>query len=612
MEPEDERLCEKPEMKNLDGLTVEQLKTYCLDLNSSCAEYQKNFDWIKKRWNRKMEELRGEPRKGHHPAERIPFIGKWTCFHPKFAGKHKKQGSCGRSNPYYESRLLWKEVTHCKTCKGPYSDSFELLKEQISKKCNPRAKHKANETAAPVAHQFRENSVYDHHTSSSMQAAPLLDASSGRMHSRLGGDETNAKLLPQSWLSTVNGHHQNHSSMGSQSIPMRDSSSGINDSTACDYPEFGNSDFGFTDALHLNMDFNSQNEAYDEFAFDSDPLFMDEDMDLGSSVKYISHYPDRLNLFPQQVGPVSQEDALHQPNSVVGNFSYGSTSASAPHPNQPLGPGSNWAPIQFQQLHKLYKSPYGAFDSSAPIESATFDNGFLAGTLQSRPHPVGIAPLNSTAADPQNMQLSSLMSPPDDRVIKVGQAITIKDANYKAGASVVQSETLETMQWPSYTTRVKIPKVPKAESIGKPKGPGRGWAKLPESKPWVPPKNPRQSRSKAAKAEKAASKAGILKNPVLTESQIQRIHAQNKTSAIFLRKNVNSKGGPVKSRPPKLIIEISEDGVEVQENRQQEMQHDMDLGVDELTAALNAEFDRQACAEALKMPYEESDVSEEE
>lgn len=599
IEPDNDKLPGKFKRKNLDGLSPEQLTAYCRELESSRAEYMNTLNATKDYAKRLVLKLEGKHRVGQHPAERSPNPNNWTCFHPKTAGKDNKGGPCGRSNPHYETKLIWKEVTHCRTCKGPYNEDFEFLKLQIPKRKGLKSKHNADEAATPDARQSLTNvqvndaanalandpaatQLSNFHAFSNTQQDSLCGASTGYMHGLLGEDEQfDARHLSTSWHSNFNGHQQTPLSDRFHSTPMDDTFISTVDSTANYYPmrSPGSQSLNTTntDSLNLNMGFTGQNGEFDEFAKDSDLLFMDMDMDSdpnpqqarsyledtnifegefpqfeNSFEQHAGHYPAQLNLFSRPIGSLSQAQnlpSLPQPYLAGGIPIYGSGSGLVPNSIEQHEHSSSWAPTQLEQPHKLYQSLYGPIGASIPTKA------------------------------------------PDG-----------------------QTETLSPYPWSSQSRRISTPRVPKAKKVQN--GPGRGCAgKPPTSKPpRAPSTRQRPSRSNAAKAERAALKEGGAKTPVLTESQISKVRTRNNTSAIFLGKTTKSWEEPVESYPHKIMIEIPDDDVEVQEE-EEEMEGEselVDLEDYELTAALNAEFDRQDCVAAFEAAAEESEISEEE
>ena len=694
MELDDNRLYEKFHRKDLDKLSMEQLTKYCQELEQSRAYFAKELRAAKDHARKlapREEDKHRPPR--HQPAEPSPNPGTWTCFHPQTTRKGNKDEPCGNPNPHYEGRVVWVQITHCKTCKGPYHKDFELKKLKTPRKKYYKSKAKAGEAATPDTHQSPANAqantqvndptnpqINDFRASSITQQDPLIGTSSGQKHGYLAeDDQDDARHLFPGWQSDNEGLQHTPVSDRFHSTPMDDPFSSVHGSIADYYPihspVFQNSDIGYTDALHLNMDFTGQDGEFDEFAINSDPLFMEMDIDpdpqqMGSfpeqtnisqdlpqlpqnSSQLSGHYPAQVNLFQQLTGPRSQSQtspSLPHSISAVDNPIYGTGSVSASSPNQQNEYSRNLEATRLGQVNKAYQSSYGPISPSILPQSTNLGMARPAGTLLSFPQSSGMVPLNSAAAarPPEvtssaglhtsleepvlhpialpNMQISVSTSHPSQIMTQTGPAIMIAHAGSEGFVTGGQTETSSaSFPWSSRPGRKTspIPNPPKVKT-----GRGQGWRATsnaessPTKKKRAPQKSPRLSRAKAAVAERAALKKAVAKilepEKPLTESQMNQVHTTNNTSAMFLGGPRKSWQEPIRELPPRVVIEIPDDGAVVEEAEDKEASQvpqsavadqDASDALDKaLIAEFNAEFDRQGRAAALGILDERSDA----
>ena len=176
-----------------------------------------------------------------------------------------------------------------------------------------------NDPANPQTNDPVNAQANDFHASSIMQQDPLIGASSGQMHEYLAeDDQDDTRHLSPGWHSDNDGIQHILVSDRFHSTPMGDPFSSTNGNTEnyypMDSPGFQNPDIGYTNALNLNMDFTGQDGEFDEFAIDSDPLFMDLDVDpnpqqAGSFLEQTNIFQENLPQAPQNsarlVGPLS-------------------------------------------------------------------------------------------------------------------------------------------------------------------------------------------------------------------------------------------------------------------------------------------------------------------
>jgi hypothetical protein len=686
------QLYERFHRKDLDRLSMDQLTIYCRELEASRAHFAKELRAAKDH-ARKLGLLeKDKHRPLHHPKDPNPNPGTWTCFHPQTTRKGNKDEPCGNSNPHYERRVLWVEVMHCKTCKGLYHKDFESQKLKTPRKKYYKPKAKASEAATPDARQSpaddQANGLANAQTNDLVNAQandfpatsithqdPLIGASSGQLHGYLAEDDRDdTHHLSPGLHSDYDGLQHTPVSDRFHSTRTDDPFSSIHRSTA-DYspmhsPGFQNSDIGYTDALNLEIDFTGQDGEFDEFAINSDPLFMDMDVEpdpqhAGSfaeqtnisqenlpqlpqnSAQLPGHYPAQVALFPQELGSRSQNQTSPSlPNlfSVVGHPIYGTGSVSASSPNQQHEYSRSLEATRLGQVDKPYKPPHGPTSPSTLPQYTDLGTVRPAGTQLSFPQSGGMVPLNSVAAawPPEvtssaglhpslqepvlhpmalpNMQTTMSTSYPNQIMNQTEPAITIRDTNSEGLITDGQTETSgPSYPWSSRRGRrpSPIPKSPKAKKV---RGPAWRVAINADSslakKRRVPSKTPTLSKVKTAVDKKAALKDLLTKTREperpLTESQINQIHTRNNTSAMFLGGPRKSWQEPIESYPPKVIIEIFDDEAAVQDASEvpQGAVADQDASdaLDEaFLAEFNAEFDRQDRAAALGVLDEEGE-----
>ena len=677
------QLYERFHRKDLDKLSIDQLTKYCRELEVSRAHFAKELRAAKDH-ARKLGLLeKDKHRPLHHPKDPNPNPGTWTCFHPQTTRKGNKDEPCGNSNPHYERRVLWVEITHCKTCKGPYHKDFELQKLKTPRKKYYKAKAKANEAATPDGRQSLANDqanglvnaqtndlvnvqANNFRASSITHQDPLIGASSGQPHGYLAEDDRDdTHHLSLGLHSDHDGLQHTFVSDRFHSTRMDDPFSSIHRSTA-DYssmhsPGFQNSDIGYTDALNLEIDFSGQDGEFDEFAINSDPLFMEMDTepDLQQAVSFAeqtnisqedfppllqnpaqlpSHYPVQMALFPQELGSRSQNQtlpSLPHPFSTVGHPVYGTGSVSASSPNQQHEYSKSLEATRLWQVDKPYKSLYGPISPSTSSQSTGLGTVRPAGTQLSFPQSGGMVPLNSAAAAwPPEVVSSAGLHPslqePVLHPIALPNMQTSLSTSYPNLITDTYSEGLITdsqteTSGPSYPWSSRrgrrpspIPKLPKAK-----KGRGLAWRAAINADPSSTKKRRASSKAPTLSGVKAAidKRAALTKTPEperpLTKSQINLVHTRNNTSAMFLGGLRKSWQEPIESYPPKVIIGIFDGEAAVQDASEvpQGAVADQDASdaLDEaFLAEFNAEFDRQDRTAALGVLEEVEGENEKE
>jgi hypothetical protein len=632
MELDGNQLYEKFHRKDLGGLSMDQLTKYCRELELSRAYFAKELraakDHARKATPREKAKHR-QPR--HKPAQPNPNPGTWTCFHPQTTRQGNKAEPCGNSNPHYEARVLWVAVTNCKTCKGPYHKDFELQKLKTPRKKYNKPKAKSGETATPDAHQSPANAqTNDFRASSIMHQDPLIGASSGQMCGYLAeDDQDDACHLSPGWHSDNGGLQHTPVSDRFHSTPMDGPFSCGPSSTADRYsmqsPGFQDSNIGYMDALNLNKDFTGQNEEFDEFAINSDPLFMDMDTDLDlqqagsfpeqthifqedlpqfpqNHSQLSGHYPAQVNLFTQELGSHTHTHSLSSllhPLSTIDCHIYGTGSVSVSSQNEY---SRSLESTRLGQVNKPYQSPYSPISPSILPQSTNLGTVRPAGTLLSFPESDGIVPLNSAAAawPPEvtssaglhtnlqesalhpialpNIQTSLSASHLTDIMTQTGLSFIITDPGPEGLVTGGQTGTSSpSFPWSSRPGPKTRP-IPNPSKFKTGRGLGCRAATNAESSPTkkkrTPQKPPSLSRAKAAVTERAALKAAGSKTSEpetpLTESQMNQVHISNNTSAMFLGGPRKSWQEPIASYPPKVIIEIPDDEATVEEAEDEE------------------------------------------
>lgn len=705
MELDGNQLYDKFRRKDLSRLSTDQLTKYCRELEVSRAYFAKELRAArdaKKKWEIRDKD---KHRPLHHPKDLNPNPGTWTCFHPQTTRKDNKDEPCGKTNPHYERRVIWNKITDCKACKGPYDEDFKSRKLKTPRKkyykpkanpghattpdarqspANAHANTQFNDPANPQTNDSTNAQANDFHASSITQQDPLIGASSGQMYGYLAeDDQDDTRHLSPGWHSDNDGLQYTPVSDRFHSTPMDDPFSSTNGKTEnyhpMDSPGFQNPDIGYTNALNLNMDFTGQDGEFDEFAIDSDPLFMDLDIDpnlqqagsfleqtnifqenlpqaLQNSARLSGLYPAQVNLFPQDIGSHSQSQTSSssaQPRSTFADLSsqeaksgnVGKLIYSAGFVPASLEPqhkdNRGLAATRLGQLNSPYQSPYGPISPFSLPQSANSGTAGPTGTLLSFPQSGGTVPLRSTPTTwPSQGQSGaelilasphiSLQTPimrqalppatgdslslpqPSQMMTHTRPAIVVTDAD---------SEDLAPVSYRRGRRPSPIPKLPRAKTGRGLAGRAATNADSPTSKKRAPSQKPRLSRAKAAVAERAALRDSVTKTPEperpLTETQINRVHARNNTSAIFLGGPRKSWQQPVESYPPKVIIEIPDDEAAAQEASEvpQGAVADQDASdaLDEaFLAQFNAEFDRQDRAAALEVLEEEGEEDEED